>query len=332
MSIESQIKTFTNAIFFAAQLFGLWPYTIDATTHHIKYNRLKLIYSIVLPAIIVYCHETFGVEVLASSRSSNVVPSETMNVTVQLYGMITLASFTQLYVGQHLQFGSLKSVYLKFFDVVDILKTIFTESTKLGPYYVKFFIKTIFFDIFNLLALWHNLKKSSDVTTTHPYLPLVLHIPAMIVKLYENIFYGGILIFHVVLKLINKKLVKMMTTIETCKLCRKSNIETYCQLSDEMDKLSNFYLKLSETIKAFNSIFDIHVSFFMAQQLSALLIRCFYQYVEIVFLLNSHGNYGFLVSQNFITFVVTMTSWTEILLTSSACESLVAEVTHYCTI
>ncbi len=325
-----QVKILSKILattYFVTQIFGLWPYIVDTATHHIKYNRFKLIYSIIFPAIILWCHHIFGVEKLESSRSSNVINSQTMDFLVHLIGILPVISLTQLYVGQHLQFGSSKSVYLKCVEVVELLKTVSVESTELGPYYAKFFMKTISLDVLNVLTLWYSLRKSSNVTTLHPYVPIVLYAPSLVVKFYENIFYGGMLLFHVMMKLINKKLIRILSMGKTSELYQKHNIETYCQCSDEIDKLSNLHFKLCETAKAFNSLFDIQVLLFIALQLLIHLIRLFYQYVEFVHLINSQGNYGFLVWQNLIAFVVTMTSWTEILLTSSACESLVAEVT-----
>lgn len=334
MSNKNQIRILRNisaAIYFVTQVFGLWPYNLDKSRPRIKCNSLKCIYSIILPFIVLYNYYTFGVVELASSRStsSNFVHSNTMNLITDFYAIFIIFSYASLYVGQHLKFRISESVYFKFVDIIELLKTFPTPSVDLRKYFVNFFIKTIVFDVFNLLVLWYNLSRSSNVVASHPFLPLFLYTPVMAVRLYENVFYGGVLFVDLVFKQLNKSLLKIVLMQKTGEICRKKNIDKYCQLSDELDKLSTLHFKLSETIKAINSIFDVQLLLWMVLQLAGLTIRCFYQYVGIAHLLNSQGNYKLVVGQNFITLVITFSTWIEILLTSYACESLVTEVLQF---
>lgn len=107
---------------------------------------------------------------------------------------------------------------------------------------------------------------------------------------------------------------------------RSINVVRYCQLSDQLDKLSKLHFKLCEITKSFNSIFDIQLLLYIVVQLSGLIIRCFYQYIGMVNLLNSHENNKLIVWQNVITLVMSTLTWIELLWTTYACESLATEV------
>lgn len=331
MSCNKQIlvlRNFFAFIYFVTQVFGLWPYNIDRTTYRIKYNIIKCVYSIVLPLTVLYVYYTFGVTRLVSSHSgsSSYAQSKTMDMLVNFYAIFIIISYMSLYVGQHFKFEMSKSTYLKCVEVMKLLETFSNRNVNLRTYFLNIFIKTIVFDIFNLLVLWYNLHRSSNILASYPYLPLVVYLPVMFVRLYENLFYGGVLAFDIVFKQLNQSLLEIVTTTEISMIHRKNNIGTYCQLSDELDKLSKLHFELSEVTKAFNSIFDIQLLLWIVVQLGGLIIRCFYQYVGIVHLLNSHENYTYIVWQNFITLVISFSTWIEILLTSYACESLVTEV------
>lgn len=319
------LRKFFAFSYFVTQVFGLWPYNIDRTT---RYNFSKFIYSIVLPLLTLYIYYTFGLTklVLMQSGSSNYVQSKTMNMITDLYAIFIIVSYISMYVGQHFKFEISKSAYLKCVEVMNLLETFSNRNANLRKYFVNIFIKTIVFDVFNLLVLWFNVHRSSNILASHPYLPIVIYLPVMFVRLYENLFYGGVLAFGIFFKQLNQRLHKIVTTGKTSEIHRKNNIGKYCQLSDELDKLSKLHFELSEATKAFNSIFDIQLLLWIVVQLGGLIIRCFYQYVGIVHLLNSHESYAAIFWQNFITLVVTSSTLIEILLTSYACESLVTEV------
>lgn len=192
MSHKKQIKILKNILavtHVVTQLFGFWPYNIDMTTHRLKYNFFKFIYSIVLPLILLYIYFSFGAVTLSSSASSNFIKSKIFDFLINFYAVIVIFSFTLLYVGQHFKFGIAKSVYFKCVEVIELVKSFPDQTVDLKKYFVQLFIKTIVFELFNLLMLWYNLSRSSNVLFAHPYLPLILYTPVMAVRLYENIFF-----------------------------------------------------------------------------------------------------------------------------------------------
>lgn len=317
-------------MYFFIQLFGLWPYNIDNITHHIQYNLFKLIYSIVLPVIVLYAYLILGMLVLAKSFSKAYVQSQTLEAITAIYTLIIISSYISLYVGQHLTFNKRKSIYSKCIEVIELLQTIPNESVDLRKYLAYFFLKTILFEIFNFIIMFINLKRSSNFLATNPLLPLFMSLPVWAIRLNENIFFGGILLINVIFKQFNNSLANIVKSKnKTSEFHRKNNrhfIEQYCHLSDELDKLSKFHFKLNEATKAFNSFFYLQLLLWIISQFAVLITRFFILYIGFVQLFDKHEDYKIVVIQNLVLLGITMVAWLEIFLTSYACESLLTEV------
>lgn len=331
MSMEYELKILRKTlivIYFLTQILGLWTYDVNKDTLHIKNNPFKLIYSTILPCVILFNYWKFGIAILASPGEVDakiLIHSKILGVAAALYSVIIIVCYVTLYVQQHLTFRKRKSVIVKMVSVVELLKSLPTGRANLKRTLVKFFFKGIGFHVFNFLVLYFNLSRSGHLLDSYPYLPLFLYGPLLAVRFYENIFYGGILLLHATFKRINDILVTI--TRRNSRVYKKRNMEKYCQLSDELDKLSNFHSKLSETTKGFNSIFDIQVGLWMTLQLGGLIMRCFFQYVDIVNLLNNdlHNDHN-MILQNVVNLVILMLTWVELFLTSDACDMLTTEV------
>lgn len=191
-----------------------------------------------------------------------------------------------------------KLVVFKCTEVMELLKTFSIESMDLRQCFITFFIKTTAFDIYNLSVLWFHLSRSTNVLIAYPYLPIFLYTPVMAVRLNENIFYGGVSLLHTVFKQLNENLLEIVRTRKSSEVYRKIlPVE-----SDDLEKLEKLHFKLSEAMKAFNSIFDDHIGLWIILQLTGLIIRCFFQYIGIAHLLNSHANTKLFVMENVMNF------------------------------
>lgn len=198
-------------------------------------------------------------------------------------------------------------------------------------YFLYFFVKTIGFNIFSLAAFWINVSRSSHLIATHPYSLFFMAMPLIALRIFENISYSGTLTVDFIFKLLNQRLLEIIPIGKTDKIKEKTShrsIETYCQLSDELDKLSMLHSKLSETTESLNSVFSFQLVIWITLHLVQLIIRCFFQYVTIVHLLNNSEleSVSSMVKQNLQTFGLLLLTWAEIVMTSYACESLANEV------
>ncbi len=116
MSIEHQakiLKKFLIVTYFVTQIFGFWPYYVDPTNRHIKYNRLKFVYSILLPLIITYSHYSYAIAILASLTDAK-IHSETLRIVTVFHSMFITFCFFVLYIRQLLTFRNAKSLYFKY--------------------------------------------------------------------------------------------------------------------------------------------------------------------------------------------------------------------------
>lgn len=331
MLTEYEVKIVRNILIlmnFFTQLFGLWTYDVDTSILiHIKYNLFKLIYSIVLPCIVLCSFWKFVIVILTSVEDKIIIHSTILGVVSAFYSTIIIVSYSMLYIEQHLTYRKRKSAIVKIISVVELLKSLPNGRYSLKSILVQFLVKAIGFHIFHLIVLYFNLSRSSFVLKAHPYLPLFMYAPLLAIRFYENIFYGGVLFLHAIFKHLNDVVLILVSTKRYSELHEKMSIEKYCHLSDELDRLSSLHLQLGETAKTVNSIFDIQLGLWMILQLSGLIIRCFFQYVDIVSLMrdNVHNGHN-MILQNLINLAILVLTWIELLLTSNACDLLTTEV------
>lgn len=321
------LRKILSSMHFFIQLFGLWPYKINNSSRDMKYSPLKVVYSIVVPVLVLYTYFTFARSFLAKSRRNIFFQSQTMEVITSLYSIIIILSYGSLYVKQHLTFNKTKLVYLKCLDIIELVKEYPYENVDLRKYILFFFVKSIGFEILTFSVFWFNMSRSSDVLVSNPLVPLFLYSPIFVIRLGENTFYGVVLVIDMVFKQLNKSLVDIVITMKETRAYPETDlqfIEKCCCFSDELNKLSKLHFKLGEVTKAFNSIFNFQLLLWIILQLGVLLIRCFFQYIAIVNLLKNYDSFA--VVLNFLIFGGAVVAWFEILSTSYACESLVNEV------
>lgn len=327
MSSRRQIKFFRNILsfsYFVVQLYGLWPYIVDKTTRQIKYSRWKFVYSFAFPLGVTYIFYIFGVKILQSPEAAELVQTKAMKVTTAIYSLIIAASYFSLYIGQHIKFRNTRSVYCKYRELVDLLKIFPVEDVDFRKYFTFFFVKTVCFDIFHFWVLWFNLNRFSKLVDSHPFLPCIVYMPLAAIRLYENIFYGGILVLDIAFQQLNKHLLDSVTRRRTSEVYAKNNIDKYCQLSDELDEISNLHFKLCEVTEGFNSKFDIQLTMWISLQITGLLLRCFYIYVGTVNALSSRANSQLMV--NFPNVAILFLTWFELFLMAYACDSIIVKV------
>lgn len=235
-----------------------------------------------------------------------------------------------LYVGLYFQFNKIKSAFSLCKKAVDLMGAYRSSYVDFRKYLIYFLLKTIVSDIVNLSIMFFNIKSISYIIQSKPYLALFILLPIIPLRLYVNVFYGGLLITNVFFKQLNNSLADILCRAEQYeknKIILKNKyllMENYCKLSDELDKLSKSYFQLNQAIKAFSSVFSFQILLWISAQLMFLIMEHFYQYVAIVQFIRTDNRFA--LRQICIIFVVTFNSMSDIFSTSYACDSLVTEV------
>lgn len=326
MFAGSGLGKFFAVISLVAKFFGLCPYAIDKTTNGLSYHYIRTIYSIIFFIVVLFSYCSFGPGTLNSSEQTVQIPSDTMEVLIQLLVYVMIVTFIQLYVGIHFKFGAIKWAYQNCLKVVPLLESFKLDRSEVKRFFVTFFLKSVGYEILDFFVLCFNLSRYSNILSIYPFIPLIMNAPRIIIKFYHNIFYGGVSILHIGFKLVNRELQTKIASQRTSELYGKCNAETYSRLSDELDKLLTWHGELSEATKAFNLVFDVQLFLWIIMQLFWLLVRYFYQYVEVMQLLSTRESYKQFILPNIFYISSAILTWTEILLTSSVCESIANEV------
>lgn len=323
--ILNKILTFTH---FCVELYGLWPYRIDKLNRQIKYNYSKVIYSIVLPCILLSFFVIAGKSFFKEARSKMGFNGLIVEIISDAYFFLFVISYVSVYIGQHLESNKTKLAYIKCVEVMEYLKRFPNHSVDFRKYLVYFLLKALVLELLFFSLFWFNLIRNTQDVHSNPYLPLLMYSPIVAIKLYTNIFYGGILLLVVILKQLNKNLLHIVMTMNKTTEIHSNFNETYCRISDEVDKLSTLHFKLNEATRAFNSCFNFQILLWMTTQLCVLIVRCFNQYIGLVQLIGKTENLKPTVIQNIIVLGVTIISSLDLFTTSFACEELLTEVLY----
>lgn len=318
------LRKFVAVTFFFAKLFGLWIYETDGKNRKIKYNFIRTIYSICFSILLLFGHLVVGREFLYSVNQK-LFFSFTFQAIFFLHVNIVFISFLSLYLNQYLQYEKRKFVYTKCAEVIDLLVFHQFEIGDVQKNLILFIIKAVVIDALILVVIWFNWRSIGAANPfSHLYLLVFNVLPLVVVRFYTNLFYGGILILAAVFRQFNKKLNDIVLHLEKMEKHKFSSVRKYCKLIDEFDKLSILHSKMIEATKAFNSVFSFQTILMVTSLLAVLVLRLFYQYVEIVKAITKTGSSG--IERCILMCCVIFLASYDLYSTSDACESLVTQV------
>lgn len=321
--ITNKIQVVT---FYLIKVLGLWPYKFQVAKYQIEYSFFMIIYSVVVPSLMLYGYVAVGSDIYSGAGETAVPPSKMfasvpLQLVVILYSYLVIISYLLMYVGQHLNYERRKCSFSICKKVADCMKE-YQEFLDTSTYITKFLLKTLVYDFFNFFIFFYNMTWASNQIHTKPYLAIVIYLPIFAMRLNTNVFYGGILLFNIFFKQINISLNRIF--------CR-SNESEFAQgklynLNNQLEKVYVLYFELIQGTKAFNSVFSFQILIWFTVQLIVLITQTFYQYVAVVQLIKKNESY--FVRQNVSILLAIFMSTYELLSTASACNSLVKEVNY----
>lgn len=332
MSTSFQHKIFETCLavtFFFVKAFGFWLYKIDHRNRTIKYNFVRIAYSICFSCFLVAGYFAVGREfVYATNRKLFV--SFAFQSIFSLHTYIIVISCVSLYLNQYREYEKRQFAYEKCREVIDSLKFYHFKMLDNRKYLVLYIIKAVVIDVFVFITLWFNWRIIGVTSSfSQLYLLAFTFLPLMILRFYTNLFYGGILIIEATFKRFNQNLndIVLQARLLYTKNGGKSKLNSllkYCELSEEIERLSRLHAKLIEATTAFNSIFSVQMVLSVISLLLTLVLRCFYQYIAIVEVITKNGSAE--LYRCFFMCCVIFTASYDLYSTSDACESLVTQV------
>lgn len=329
MSSRYQIMMLKRGLriaFFVINLFGLWSFRFVHSKSQIKYSFLKATYSIFVLCLGLSSYAIIGSKAFLSDKKNNsFFGSFTLRLVVIVYAQSVLAAFIFTYLAQHLFAKDIENAYNKCKDIVDTMSRTFQNfNFDFSFYLLEMMLKAVILNIFHGIVSYNNMKRSSDLITTTPYLGMILMIPSTATRLHMNIFYGAALTINVYLKKINVCLIDTVTQADFMNAKNSEShkyirMENYCNFSDEIDRLSALYLKLVQGTNALNSVFSIHLMFWNATILLTLIVQFLFQFITIIELIHKGDN---AIMVNMFGFFSISVSLIELLTTSYACKRI----------
>lgn len=311
---------------FSVQLSGLWPFSYDHKTKKFKF----LWYFTIVPIVLI------GYPLLvAIFWSKHIVTKILVDNVVLLIVSVTFVVFNSvnflfIYVSQYWNCTEIKELINKGYEVIITLNNDLDSSGfQYGMVLIRFASKSI---IFMLLLVYSILDGMSQYTKfeDHYVVQIMSTLPNLIMKIYPDVFYGGLLLTHFYLKEINDRISSVLTEAQhlsehndLSEQKRYQKMINFCALSDKLDRLCVLQCSVIETYRAFFQLCSVQVTLWIMLGLALLLINMFQQYIVI---LKSVKTEVFSLQPTLIESCSVVLIMFEIWLTCAATDCVIAEV------
>lgn len=319
-------KCLTLALF-VVNFLGLWSFRFVGCKSRIKYSYIKAIHSIVIFSIGLCTYAIISKTTFAADDTL-FFGSFTLRLVLFIYGYAVLVSFAIAYLGQHWMTRKIEITYTKCMDVVDTMGNSFWP-VDFSNYLIEMLFKAIIFDIFQGVVSFNNMTNSSVVIRSRPLLSIILLIPYFVGRFHTNIFFGALLAINVYMKKLNCYLTDIVSKAayingQNGAKNKCFRMDNYCYFSDEIDKLSDLYLKLVDATKSLNSIFSVAITFWNAITLLTLITQFLYQFASIIEMMQGKKEYTMMMW--IFGYISILLSTLDLLATSNACQRIVNSV------
>lgn len=332
MTTQFQYKIFKKCLavtFFLAKAYGFWLYKNDHDQRKIKYDFVRIAYSICFSTSLFCGYFAVGQEFLYSANKTMFV-SFAFQLVFFVHTYIIVISCTSLFLNSYLEYEKRKFAYEKCKEVIDSLKLYDFKMLDIRKYLVLFIVKAAVIDALVFTTFWVNWIFIAATKSFYEFYILAFtFLPLMILRLYINLFYGGVLIIEVIFKQLNKNLndlIRQASELYTKSAGKKKfSMRKHWELCEELEKISVLHAKLIDATKAFNSLFSVQMVLSVVSLLFILVLRFFYLYIATVELITKKG--GISEIHRCISLCCSITlAWYDLYSTSSACDSLVTQV------
>lgn len=314
-------KKLLSFFLFAANIFGLLPFSFVSSNRHIKYSFLKAFYS-----VFALCFGSTSYWIIGSHVfgiiSKSYFNSFTLKLVTSIHGYSVLIIFLFVYIGPHINSRKIEITYSKCKEIVDVMNEFFKQKRiRFWIYILDIIVKTVVIDIIVVLLSLQSYYRSTNIMTTKFYFLFLL--PPIAVRLHLNLFYGALLVFNVYFKKLNESLNDIVTK---AKIIGSHNhlMEKSCDLSDEVDAIAILYFRLSEAVKLINSIFSVNNTVGHALIVLGLTIQSLLLFLGIKELIRLGSD--FIIFHSIVGFFFILLSSYDLLTTAYAAERLVKEV------
>lgn len=322
------LKKLLTIVLFSVNVVGLWSFKFVACKRRIKYSPLKAIYSISMLSIGLCAYTFIGKASFFDHKQF--FGSFTLRLALVTYAYSVLVSFAIAHLQQHWLARTIEMTYIKCVDIVATMDESFWK-VDFSRYIIELMLKTIVYDIINGIISFNNMRNSSVLISTRPYLAIILMVPFIVGRFHVNIFYGVILAINVYMQKLNGYLIDIVTKAAYINATNSPRhkcfrMDRYCNFSDEIDKLSALYVKLVEATKLLNSIFSLTITFWNTTTFLICTVQFLYQFISIMELSQERKESTMTrhIFGNFIIFLLAF----DLLTTTNACQRIVNSVSQ----
>lgn len=256
---------------FCLKITGFWPFEYDTRSRRFKFNSIYLIVPFIsVPYILV--NYVLHINLLLDAVNvyfKNIV----LKIISNVYVSSNVLNFVFLCATQTMQTKKIHRLIYRTIELYENTRLPLNEIYYL-PYLMKFTIKSLIFGSTVVTYMIISMTLIAPHTIKSYMIPGFL-IPVFINKFYPDIYYGGLLSVDLYLHQVNVNLKRILLNVT------KHNDNELVDIADQLDTISNNYIRLLEIIKEFNQIMSFRVVLWIFLGLLNLLIHLFMQFVFV---------------------------------------------------
>lgn len=272
---------------FLLQLSGLWPFHYDRQSGKFTY----LWYFSIIPVLIIgypffvmfYWSEFLSLDINVHFKNS------ALKVISYSYIVLNSISFVVLFVNQYLRFKRIKNLVQESDKLMNDLNFELNGiEFNYGQLLLKYSLKTMVLMSIMIYGITYSMSQLVTIEH-HIFLVYVLSvIPNVIMRIYPDAFYGVLMLIKFYLSQINIKIARILRSAKDFNESQDVNeqkryqkMRDFCELSDQLDRLTILQCKIVELSSSINQICSFQVTCWLFFGFCTFLINMFMEYVII---------------------------------------------------
>lgn len=263
------IESFIAILF---NITGLWPYTYNLEIRKFQLNLCYLLFPFVIVsyALIIFFVQTDKMFHGIESLFKNVI----LKITSNIYVASNIGHFCLIYLSQYFYYNRTKLLLYKARSFYENFSGLFTLSEyNYLPLLIKFTVKSFLLGISLVIVVFISVMLIAPSLSWLSVIGYIL--PVVIVKIYPDVYFGGLLIADFFLRIMNNKLREIISSAP-----ERNGFDKV--LNNKFEIISIVYVELIEIVNAFNQIMSRRIVFWLLLGISNFIVQLFMQYVNII--------------------------------------------------
>lgn len=297
MSTKTCFRILLKYHSFVLKLFGIWPITAKVNSKFFIYSTIlvtSILTAFIFNAIQIFEMAATGTQ---SLPTTNIYAPRQTYLYAILLGLLFISQYA--YIGEHM---------ILMYRCLELLQTIVTKlNIKIRQNHLQWLAQFMFGSLFvNVLRIvmtisntYHSVDRVYTGTIIHLTLSNLIYI---IVTTFENHFYAVVIVLAFQYTFFNRKITQIMNIADI--LSRKTFesiqrryqiMQSFCNLSDQLDEMSILHSRLCDITNEFNRIYRFQIILIITWKFYLFIVQTYQEFVVVTTFVSVQTNHYYQV-------------------------------------